>query len=436
MFKPALLFLATTAVAVSVTYRQPIEFNDKQPFPAEGSYVAVSLTPEVYEKAKINLSDLRILDNAQNPVPYVLLSEELSQSEKSSIAQVVQEEQMEVSLSAVGSRREKTRDVYDFEVLKNESKDVVLSSLFVKQDTAEDYLFKTEVWGSYDGKSFEPIQNANLYQVGTHTAYEIQFKKPQNYWFYRIVTNQPYQAVVALEAKGMVVTQETLGAGEGLVTEKLSAESVKYTPQYSIKEDKKQTIVNIKDVANLPMTHLNVLSNDVYKRSVSLYMISGEERRVIYNGDISRFFLDKSELIHLPILLDVLSRTYGSYDSLELVIENEDNAPIHIGGIEVEYIREYAVFKALPAISYTLNYGDPELLTPSYDLASVEKNLNRKISGIAALGILQEVRLESKQMSYLDKNSQMFLFNGAILVAGLVLGFVSFRAIKGLNKGK
>lgn len=404
---------STSGLKAEVTYKAQVMLPADIKLPKEGAYVTVTMLPEVYKNARVDLGDVRILDSKGQAVPYIRYQRSAS----------LLETETQLPLTALDSRREKNRDLYDFETASTISEDVLVDGLDVWSDQSGDYLFDVKIWGSHDGQKFEEITKGNIYRVGTYTSETILFPKTQKYKTYRIETNQPTKTLVPLLAQGKRRTQAWVSDVSDDNAPKTMVESHTTFVQ---KEVGSQSIITISDVKNLPLTTLNLVTEDVYHRQAIVNLIAEGEKTQVYSGDLFRLFLDNNVLVQPDILL---GEQHYRFDAIELIIENKDDKPLKIEDIRLAYLPDQLIFKAMPDEVYSVSYGNPEQTAPEYDLALVVEKLPTLVIARVALGVTEEVMVPVEKDDAKEKRSKLIL-NLAILLAGLTLGLLSLKAWK------
>ncbi len=397
----------------SDTYEAEILLTPNLTVSPEGDYVALTIPPSVYKNAKGDLSDLRLLNDKGENLPYAFLHERPSYLE----AQTTHE------LTVVEARREKSRDVYDFKTGSSLSQDILLDGLDIWVDQEGDYLFEVIIWGSYDGLSFEKISAGTVYRVKDNRNSFLDFDQSHKFTTYRIETNQPTTSLVPLRVSGKYRTQALKPvAFEG-------ASEVSYLAKFSQVEEDKITKLTIEDGANLPVTYISLETKTLYRRAVRVYANSLEDSDLLFDGEGARFNLDNGSLIEPPI---GISSPENGFKTLVIEIENKDDAPLKIDQIRVTYQPNQLVFKILPNQKYRLSYGDFSREAPQYDLPLVVENLQEHIVAEVTIGSILQISKPDIEQKIEDSK---LIFNFAIIIAALLLGSISLIALKN-NKEK
>jgi hypothetical protein len=120
----------------------------------------------------------------------------------------------------------------------------------------------------------------------------------------------------------------------------------------------------------------------------------------------------------------------GRHRTLRLRIHNRDDAPLALGAVSVGVPVERLAFEALPQKRYRLRYGAPALAAPTFDLP--------RTVGDAALwtATAEEGRLEAPvpvpvpaaRIPWTERHPALLW--GGLLLTVVVLGFVTHRALR------
>lgn len=136
-----------------------------------------------------------------------------------------------------------------------------------------------------------------------------------------------------------------------------------FEPEYTITQEDKKTIITIKkeEISNLKINKITLVTNDIFERNVH----SEYFNTTLYNFD----FPDKKDK-----KLDIEMKGDSVNNDLIFHIDNNDDIPLNIETIKIEYIKQMLVFKAKPNNRYYIILSTKELECPKYDIS----NLNFK----------------------------------------------------------
>jgi hypothetical protein len=146
-------------------------------------------------------------------------------------------------------------------------------------------------------------------------------------------------------------------------------------------------------------------------------------------------------------------------EELRLEIENHDDKPLRVAGVQAMQLRRYLTAKLDPAVHYTLRIGEEDLRSPVYDLtyfggelpgkrprarllalsavrvpalpARADTAANAVIAPVPAVDHAPAESGEQVESSF--PTGQVMLWAGIIFVV-LVLGFMAFRMLREIEK--
>lgn len=136
----------------------------------ENQYKAVRLTPEIYNNANGNLSDLLIKDSKGETVPYFI----------NSGFQKVYTSQEAYPMELIHAYTKDNSFYFDYKLAAERENDTIATSVEVLTGCT-DFAKAVDVYGSYDNLHWEFIQNDKLYAIDDKSKLSIEFHKPQKY---------------------------------------------------------------------------------------------------------------------------------------------------------------------------------------------------------------------------------------------------------------
>jgi hypothetical protein len=203
-----------------------------------------------------------------------------------------------------------------------------------------------------------------------------------------------------------------------------------YTTQaVQIRDEKrdKQTIVEVDLKSIVPVSKLGINIKDKfdYYRSVTIQYLADSvktpqgwryEYNTLTSGTVNSF--GKNEFRFNGTLLR----------KLKMIIENEDNAPLHIDSVVVKgYIHELIVRFDTPG-TYFLTYGNRHASKPNYDIERFTDKIPNSPE-VLKLGDEQSMGNEIIQKAHPLFQSKIWLWVVMVIVIG-VLGWFSFSMLK------
>ncbi|MCK8058964.1 MULTISPECIES: hypothetical protein [unclassified Fusibacter] len=396
-----LLFLIAgiTFAETPIIYQASIEVLTPQEFNC------FAITPELYHLSRNQLGDIRIFNQSKIEIPYFI--QRLEPKKMNIIS--------ESTLTPIGARREKDRDVYDFKTASTEDQDIFLSALEVQVNTPADYLFEAQIWGSYNQEDFTWITTEPIYRVTGGKQSLITFKSEVDYIYYRVTTDQAKSDLVDMSVQGIRYTDKLLMPSSSSIIQ----------ADYQVEEQEKQTQITITDYANLPITKLILHADGRFFRNVTVDYYSLDMKFKTYRATLSQTPEMGSGAIKLP-------ETFTDYQKIVLTISNGDNAPLDLSSIDLEYTPDYLYFENQTDGTFRLQLGDESVEAPVYDIGyfkdeiSAKTQVNSKVAHVEKIDKSDEELLDSSMSDRLKRT----LLNGVIILAGAVLIFISLKAVK------
>ena len=296
-------------------------------------YKAVKLTPDIYANTKSNLADILIMSDSGEPVPYFIQNQASAYEHTDAIYPMTQN-----ALLIKNNVR-----YYDYFVSSiPENQDIIATSIKIY---AQGQFVKTvSIQGSYDGAYWENAVNYTIYNVDGSQRLDIPLSPALKYTWYRF--GVPF-ADDPIHIDKVELYYSSAEWHLTSFTEHLS-------PLFSMEQAGRKSVITIKDVKNLPIINISLSSNSMFKRMVSV----AHTKKTLFN---LRFNDNTYQDLTIP-LYEYASKE----DSLKLNITNNDDLPIQVDSIDVEYRTAYLVFEAPKSKRAYVYYGCPAIETPPY----------------------------------------------------------------------
>jgi hypothetical protein len=206
-----------------------------------------------------------------------------------------------------------------------------------------------------------------------------------------------------------------------------------YEPiRFTQREDEKEhrTLVAI-EADRQPITALRVKTDDKnFSRSVTIESVfenAGELRKTETLGTLTRFAVGSLQRDELTLKIPEARAT-----RYRLVIENGDNPPLAIRGVELSGPRYELIFLATDGEKYRLEYGSPDAEPGRFDTAALAAVLREGPPKVA--GALAEARenLSAPLARWRPWNDPNVLVSAIVLLT-LLLGWGLWRAGRRLD---
>ena len=347
-------------------------------------YVAVRLTPEIYNHTGADLSDLRIVSGG-GFIPYFINS-----YNKNTWTDAVV-----YPMECINSYVARDDFYYDYALSKPQNGDVTATSMSFTTNNAN-FAKTLDVYGGYDNVHWEFVQTDNIYAVDGMKKLAIFFNKPCKYTHYRLKINNNLEK--------LVFNRVDLNYEERTIEETFFIETL--VPDYTVENAGKTTRVAVEGLKHLRLCDITIESDAMFVRTVSVPGVTKE----IYNLE----FYDDTVV--------PMNRHVPDSESFVLTIDNGDDAPIDITGVTARYYADDLVFEQTEGRTYNLSFGG-EAQAPVYDIERYKTDILSGEVGRAALGIITRP----------EKNPQTdyrMVFNAAAIVAAALLGAIIFIKLK------
>jgi hypothetical protein len=377
-------------------------FEENQAHEANRDYKAIRLPPVVYNMSNRDLSDIRILDEAGNYVPYFINSYE-----------TVAVDEMNASYTLVPASPHITRYDDTSEDFRVEEIvpgiDVVATAITVRTDSGM-FAKNVQLWGGYDGRTWDFITEADLYRVDGSERLTVEFYEPLKYTYYRFTTldNTKWE----LDISEVVLEYSSNTFSQMFFTEP-------YIPQFEIEEHDGFTVISLSGLKNVRINELTIVpGSNMFKRP--FYFANGRSKELYY-----LWFADNNNQ-HDATKYQDLTLDFEGYaersDTLEIRIANGDDAPIEIEHMSITYFTDEIVFRGgQQGDTYTLTFGDPTATRPVYDIANYTDLILSEGYNLISLPDQIIIEPDTTQDEPADYS---LLFNAVVVIVSVMLGVI------------
>lgn len=398
MIKKALISIVLFVVLFSSSvYALDFAYTARIENAGSKKYKAIRLTPRIYNNIGSNMADLVLYDENGEPVPYFI----------NSFAESEFEAKKSYTMNLVNSFVKGEDYYFDYTVENLPDEDVIATSIEIK--TGKDgFAKRVEILGSYDNINWEKVQDDILYNVDGIKKLEINFDAVKKYTHYRfkIPNNLEKISFSSVELRYNIVYHEKEYFSETI------------NPEYTVLEQENKTVVKINGLKNLKLTGITLKTDSTFKREVSF---DGRASKTLYN-------LNFNDTQYTDLTLPVEHYKVDS-DTSELVINNKDDKPINIQGIEVKYLFDELVFEGSSSKEYVLKFGSNEISTPkSYDISSYREYILDE--GYDILNIKEIIGEPPKATENPPKYDYKLIFNISICLVAVIMAVIIFLKIK------
>jgi hypothetical protein len=355
-------------------------------------YKAARLTPEIYNGANADLSDLLIKDSKGENIPYFINSgERVETSSKESY-----------NLRLINSYLKDESFYFDYKLANPRSADTISTSIEFSTKN-RNFAKEVEVYGSYDDINWAFIQNDTIYSIEEKSKIAIDFTHPQKFTHFRLRLENNLEQI-SFDRATLIDSFET---GEEIDF----IESLE--PAFSVISVNKSTEITIRGLRNLRLYDLTLHTGSMFRRNV----------RTAHGVSKELFNLTLNDTIYSDTSIP-LSRMISTEDTYTLTIFDADDKPIEITGLTVRYFAEELVFESNANETYILEFGrDPAKKAPVYDIARYKAEILKSDVDKTTFGAVTYTK-ETPKKDYTA------LFNAIVIVVTLLLGLVIVLKLK------
>jgi len=350
-------------------------------------YKAIRLTPEIYNNAKGDLSDLRIQDGKNEEIPYFINSG--NQTDYNIETQTY-------PMTLINSYTKDDSFYFDYKISDVPERDIIATSIELTTSNTG-FAKNIELYGSYDDINWELVQNDTLYSIDGKSKLNIKFLKAQKYTHYRFKLGNNLEKISFGSATLIYnnVTQENIYFIENII------------PEFNVTEEIKSTAVHINGLYHLKLAGITVDTDSSFMRTVTAPYAGNKE---LYNLSLNGTSYNDTTIPYNGQIVN---------DSdFSLIINNGDDKPINIKGIAAQYYADELVFEDNGSETYTLTFGaDAAASAPVYDISKYKDEILK--GGIDKLEIKNITFAEPEKE---PKQDYTMIFNIVIVAVAILLG--------------
>ncbi|MHC4587508.1 MAG: DUF3999 family protein [Planctomycetota bacterium] len=386
-----------------------------------GQYGRLTLTPDIYNSARDDLADIRLLDDGGQQVPYVLakpgdITDRLKYSPS-----LINRSMNEDGAAMV---------TLDF------GKQIVKNQIEVETG-GNNFRRPVKVEGSNDNVQFFIIvEQAYVFAVDYRTRFE-QVDLPANDYRYLRISVAP----MADEQKRPVINEIRASKFESKLAERQPVNMVQV--EHS-ENGKSKSSIYVYDLAyrHLPVSEIELgVADNAFYRYVTVDGRDAATRKVKIDSEDNRQRFREVEVEWKRIISGTIYRYPDAdgknreklilripskrrvYRYLRIAIRNYDDKPLAINSASAKMIADNIVFAAQDNIAPTLYVGSQSASKPQYDLA---RRLSRPLQVKARMAKLSNIidnplfgQVEEKPVPWTEKHKVLLWIIMGIIVAVL-----------------
>lgn len=367
--------------------------------PEHSPYTELYLDPEVYAGAAADLRDLRIMDNTGTFIPFY----------KESSEEFSEERLTTYSATLIHSAKKGASTLFDYKVTPLAENVDILGNRLELGLPDVNFLLHTQLLGSYDGVAWEPIADGDLYNVNGRVQGSIELGASYRYGYYRLIAENN---AANLTFPSLTLLRDTRVTHTDHFRQQQDA-------VYEIQQKERQTEIIIQNPARLNISglQLEIGGNGSFTRRFELYDGEGRLLPAAGSGELYRLDFKATEIDSTAIIPDRAS----SASTLRIVIYNQDDAPLSVEGLKLEYLLDRLVFAAEGEQPLRLLYGNAEAAAPQYDIVNFKDYIageGKMLAGLGAAELRQSPAADTPQTSWFQGRTG---FNIVIIAVSLLL---------------
>ncbi len=397
-----LFFLFTSGSCVAQTFRSRAELGTVR---KTGFYI-IPVTQSLAAKCKTDLADVRVADEKGTWIPHIIKE---TSAEPAGDGYLAFPMQLEAGNSSV------------YTLIRADNSSGLLISNLVLQLKNADVDRKASLSGSYDGKNWFIVSESLRLQpaeatTGSNHAQQLSFS-PSDYKFFRISINNRKTDPLLITGIGTRLAANTV-AGK---------KTVEWNAPAFCKQEEQGAGITLVTITAPVAAHINGIAVEVaapqlYQRDVTVFVIEPADSLVGQKIPVDRFTLQSGE--QSVRIAAVKAR------QLYLSIENKDNPPLRIKGVQTFTDKHYLITWLEADKPYFLLAGNQAVTAAAYDLEKFRNQL-QPIKDTLTIGTFEAITV--KTMPSKKSNQSPWLWP-AIAVGLAGLGFLTWRLMGDMKK--
>ncbi|MDF1547634.1 MAG: hypothetical protein P1P88_07415 [Bacteroidales bacterium] len=328
---------------------QDFSWQTKLPAIENEGFYKILLSPEISAKLQNNFGDIRIYDADNKEVPYIFESEKpLSYSDYF------------VEYKIIEKKEQTAWPYYTRLVIHNPEKTKISNIHLIIRNS--DVSKSLKLSGSDDNKNWYIIRDGYRFQAmysdETTSVIKIIDFPVSNYEYYEILIDDWKNNPLNIQKAGYYNTSVDQGKY-----------SVIASPQINQleKKEEKQTLVKVvyPEKYSFDKITVHVQGPEFYYRTAEIQIRDSVKNK---RNEYDYYF---STIANITLSSSSQNTWYFNNlrtNVLYLRIDNKDDEPLNITGVEGEQLNHYLICKLKKSEAYTLRFGNAEISSPNYDL--------------------------------------------------------------------
>ena len=398
MKKSFLIFLFVSFSFLS--YSQQFKWEKPVDSICQNNFYLIDIDKDVLSKLNNEFNDVKIIDEEQKEVPFLMKKESFSVSKRVFKSYKIKEK--------IHWKNGATVLIIE----NNGAQKINNLQLQIKNFDVRKHL---ELSGSDDYKNWYTIKENYTFRSanGLQTTSEIKsLNFPYvDYKYYRIVIFDCYSLPINVLKIGYYDTYQEEG--------KFSQIAVPTLTRFDSVSNKQTYIrVRYKETPYLDKLILNIAKPKYYYRNARICLQHHNKKGQVYYETIKQLVLDANS--DLTFYMDEFAER-----DFYIVIDNEDNPPLEQVTVSAYQLNRHLVAYLEQGKQYSLVFGNKKMLyPPNYDIAHFMDEIPKDISTIKTGGLKEITHQKKKKV----KSSTLWMW-GAIAFVAILLGYLSYKMI-------
>lgn len=407
----ALLLLACTHVASAQQY----DWQAPVATPAQGGYQRILLSPEITGRLQPDLSDLRLYNSSGQEVPYVLSIEQPMQYKRLfkryDILSYTHQQGCCSELLISNPEKRKLNNISLLIGNADVRKEVKLSG----SDNRQDWYVLKERDMLYAINNRESTAEVKLLDFPL-----------SDYRYFRLQLNDSASAPLNILQAGYYDTYTEAGKYTAIPVQQVSRTDSASAKSTYIRLQFSQPVYP-------EQLEFTVSSPQLYYRQAHVQLHTSEP---VQRRRSKRRKQHEQQQQLIPFVLSsnapaIVEMPREKVQALTIVIQNGDNQPLQISAIKPLQLNRYLVAELSPEETYTLQFGNPKVEAPSYDLRHFQDSIP---AGLQVLQTREPILLQEAKPQK-SSGSTIAIWSAIVLVmAGLA--YMTVRMLNDMDKKK
>ncbi|MGN6397787.1 MAG: hypothetical protein ACTHMI_19600 [Mucilaginibacter sp.] len=398
MNKRGLLFAVCFMAMLCASAQKTFKYQAKLDSVKSTGFYKIKLSPAFLSKSDAGFTDIRIIDNKGNFVPYIT-SDNLPRIDSEvfvTFPELKQKPDTGISYTLENVTEQPINKLW-----------LKLRNTAVKRTVnlygSDDH----EQWFAVDEDI--PLQSSTQDNGGSYMQY-LAFPA-SNYKYFKVLINDKHKAPLSFLMAGVYAKRSVVNSYSDIPILKLDkADSGKTT----------HIIISLADNYLVNTIMLDIDNPKFYKRNVTVYAWKKMGREQVTATDVMS---GKNGTIFMD----------AKTNKLELEIDNGDNPPLHVAGIKLSQADNPIAAYLQAGKSYKLLTGDASAATPVYDLKFFTDSIHAQLPEISG-GKVEQNELLTKPGIKANAHDYTVIIWMVIIGALLLLTLLTVKMTKEVNK--